>query len=70
MQLDELVLQGTSRRDDVNYWLIELGRVEFAALNRGVFLFCFRSARRATRRVGGFRRLVVAEGARYYTCYS
>jgi hypothetical protein len=44
MQLYELALQGALRRDDVNYWLVEPGCAEFAALNRGVFLFCPRSA--------------------------
>lgn len=38
MKLDELVLQGASRQDDSNHWLVEPGRVKFAALNRGVFL--------------------------------
>jgi hypothetical protein len=36
MKLDELVLQGASRRDDANHRLVEPGRVKFAALNRGV----------------------------------
>jgi hypothetical protein len=38
MKLDELVPQGASRRDHANRWLVEPGRVKFAALNRGVFL--------------------------------